>query len=191
VLFGYAAICQSHTTYVRFRTIADIAGFWPGAVCPLMTQSGHWPFQNASLSRYDYPSLTFGTAMQRRDFITFFCGAVLPFIVAAPITGPAAAQSEPIKIGYGMALTGGLAPNGKSALLAQKIWEKDVNTKGGLLGRPVKLIYYDDQTNPAAIPGIYTKLLDADKVDLILGGYGTTMVAAAVRSYVRLVLLLK
>jgi len=73
--------------------------------------------------------------------------------------GAAWAQSgEPIKIGYGISQTGGLAPNGKSALLAQKIWEEDVNAKGGLLGRPVKLIYYDDQTNPATVPGIYTKL---------------------------------
>ena len=118
--------------------------------------------------------------MQRRDFITFLHGAVLAFVVAATFTAPSAAQSgEPIKIGYGMALTGGLAPNGKSALLAQKIWEEDTNAKGGLLGRSVKLIYYDDQTNPAAIPGIYTKLLDVDQVDLIIGGYGTTMVAAA------------
>ena len=83
---------------------------------------------------------------------------------------PAAAQSgEPIKIGFSMALTGGLAANGKSALLAQKIWEEDVNAKGGLLGRPVKLVYYDDQSNPATVPGIYTKLLDVDKVDLVIG----------------------
>src|SRR5882672_3176202 len=61
-------------------------------------------------------------------------------------TGGAAAQSgEPIKIGFSMAMTGGLAANGKSALLAQKLWEEDVNAKGGLLGRPVKLVYYDDQ----------------------------------------------
>ena len=61
---------------------------------------------------------------------------------------PASAQSgEPIKIGFSMALTGALAPNGKSALLAQKIWEEDINAKGGLLGRPVKLVYYDDQSN--------------------------------------------
>src|SRR2546429_9672267 len=87
--------------------------------------------------------------------------------------GAAWAQSgEPIKIGYGISQTGGLAPNGKSALLAQKIWEEDINAKGGLLGRPVKLVYYDDQTNPATVPGIYTKLLDVDKVDLIIGGYG-------------------
>ena len=88
-------------------------------------------------------------------------------------------QAQEIKIGYSMAMTGGLGPNGKSALLAQKIWEEDVNKKGGLLGRPVKLIYYDDQTNPSTVPGIYAKLLDIDKVDLIIGGYGTNMLAPA------------
>src|SRR6516162_8944591 len=90
---------------------------------------------------------------------------------------PAAAQT--LTIGFGMALTGGLAPNGKAALLAMQIWESDINAKGGLLGRPVKLIYYDDQSNPATIPGIYTKLLDVDKVDLIISGYGTNMIAPA------------
>jgi branched-chain amino acid transport system substrate-binding protein len=99
---------------------------------------------------------------------------------AAAVTGPATAQTgQPIRIGFSMALTGGLAPNGKSALLAQKIWEEDVNAKGGMLGRPVKLVYYDDQTNPATVPGIYTKLLDVDKVELIVGGYATNMLAPA------------
>jgi len=98
--------------------------------------------------------------------------------VAAPL--PAVAQSgPPIKIGYSMALTGGLAPNGRSGLLAQKIWEEDVNARGGLLGRPVKLIYYDDQSNPSTVPGIYAKLLDIDKVDLIIGGYATAQIAPA------------
>ena len=98
----------------------------------------------------------------------------------AALSGGAAAQSgEPIKIGFSMAMTGGLGPNGKSALLAEKIWEEDINAKGGLLGRPVKLIYYDDQTQPATVPGIYTKLLDVDKVDIIMGGYATNMLAPA------------
>jgi branched-chain amino acid transport system substrate-binding protein len=90
-----------------------------------------------------------------------------------------AQTKEPIRIGYGIALTGPLAPNGKSALLAQKIWEADVNAKGGVLGRLVRLVYYDDQSNPATVPGIYTKLLDVDKVDLVIGGYGTTSLAPA------------
>jgi branched-chain amino acid transport system substrate-binding protein len=106
--------------------------------------------------------------------------ALLGVGIAALTATPAAAQSgEPIKIGFSMAMTGGLGPNGSSALLAQKIWEEDINAKGGLLGRPVKLIFYDDQTNPSTVPGIYSKLLDVDKVDLIIGGYATNMLAPA------------
>src|SRR5579884_4081657 len=70
-----------------------------------------------------------------------------------------AQDKQPIKIGFSMALTGGLAANGKQALLGAKIWEDDVNKSGGLLGRPVKLIYYDDQSTPSNVPSIYTKLL--------------------------------
>jgi branched-chain amino acid transport system substrate-binding protein len=93
---------------------------------------------------------------------------------------PAQAQSkEPIKIGLGMALTGPLAANGKQALVGMKIWEEETNAKGGLLGRQVKLISYDDQSNPSTVPGIYTKLLDVDKVDLVVSGYATNMVAPA------------
>ena len=92
---------------------------------------------------------------------------------------PEACASEPITIGLGMALTGGLAVVGKSGLLAMQIWAEDVNAKGGLLGRPVKLIYYDDQSNPAVVPGIYTKLLDVDKVDLAISGYATNQVVPA------------
>jgi branched-chain amino acid transport system substrate-binding protein len=96
------------------------------------------------------------------------------------IAAPASAQTgTPIKIGYSMALTGGLAPNGKSALLAQKIWEEDVNRNGGLLGRPVKLVYYDDKSSPAEVPTIYTKLIDIDKVDLLMGAYATAQLAPA------------
>jgi len=107
-------------------------------------------------------------------------GTALAVAVGAMFVGDATAQNkEPIKIGFSMALTGPLSPNGKQALLGMKIWEDEVNGKGGLLGRPVKLIYYDDQSNPSTVPGIYTKLLDVDKVDLVLGGYATNMVAPA------------
>ena len=95
------------------------------------------------------------------------------------LTGTAVRAAEPITIGFGMALTGGLAAAGKTALLAMQIWQDDVNAKEGLLGRPVKLVYYDDQTNPPTVPGIYTKLLDVDKVDVIVSGYGTNMIAPA------------
>ena len=99
--------------------------------------------------------------------------------MALALVSASAQAADPIKIGFSMALTGGLAPNGKSALLAMQIWEKDVNAKGGILGRPVKLIYYDDQSQPSTVPGIYTKLLDVDKVDLVVGPYATAQIAPA------------
>ena len=115
--------------------------------------------------------------MLRRLFrsIAFVAIAILTIMMAH---APAKAQ-EPIRIGFGMSLTGPLSANGKSALLAMKIWEGDINAKGGLLGRPVKLVYYDDQSNPSTVPGIYTKILDIDQVDLIVGGYATNMLAPA------------
>src|SRR4051794_33501127 len=92
---------------------------------------------------------------------------------------PKAPSGEPITIGFSMALTGSLAVNGKSGLLAMQIWAENTNARGGLLGRPVKLVYYDDQSNPSTVPGIYTKLIDVDKVDLVISGYATNMAAPA------------
>src|SRR5471030_438333 len=110
----------------------------------------------------------------------WIAGAAAALAVGVMSFGNAVAQDkEPIKIGFSMALTGPLAANGKQALLGMKIWEEETNAKGGLLGRPVKLVYYDDQSNPSTVPGIYTKLLDVDKVELVLGPYATNMVAPA------------
>jgi branched-chain amino acid transport system substrate-binding protein len=88
-------------------------------------------------------------------------------------------STEPIKIGYSMSLSGPLGANGQTALLAQRIWEEDVNRKGGLLGRPIQLICVDDKTDAASVPGIYEKLLDVDKVDLVIGGYGNNSLTPA------------
>jgi branched-chain amino acid transport system substrate-binding protein len=98
---------------------------------------------------------------------------------ALPLGALPAMAAEPITIGFGMGLTGGLAAAGKSALLAMQIWRDDVNAKGGVLGRPIKLVFYDDQSSPATVPALYTKLLDIDKVDLIVSGYGTNLIAPA------------
>ncbi len=110
-------------------------------------------------------------------YMTAAIGCLAALVMS--VVGVAAQSGPPITIGYSISMTGGLAANGKSALLAQKIWEEEVNAKGGLLGRPVKLVYYDDQSSPAVIPGIYTKLLDFDKVNLISGSYGTALIAPA------------
>jgi branched-chain amino acid transport system substrate-binding protein len=104
-------------------------------------------------------------------------GAVLLLLASAA----ARAQTQPpIKIGFSMALTGAVAVAGKQCLLALEIWRDDVNAKGGLLGRPVEFVYYDDQSNPGSVPPIYTKLLDVDKVDLLIGPYATNMVAPVI-----------
>jgi len=94
----------------------------------------------------------------------------------AAFSGLALAQG-PVKVGMSMPQTGPLGAGGKAALLALQIWVEDVNKKGGLLGRKVEFIVYDDQTNPALTPSIYTKLLDVDKVDLLIAPYGTVPTA--------------
>ena len=107
--------------------------------------------------------------------------AVLSLAAAALFAAPWGARAEePITLGFSMPLTGPLAANGKAALLTLQMWSEDVNAKGGLLGRPVKLVYYDDQSSPAAVPGIYTKLIDVDKVDLIISSYGTSQMIPAI-----------
>jgi branched-chain amino acid transport system substrate-binding protein len=97
---------------------------------------------------------------------------------ALPLAAPAQ-PANPIKVGAGLSLTGGLASPGKQVLMALELWRDDVNAKGGLLGRPVEIVYYDDQSNPNNVPALYTKLITVDKVDLLLGPYATNMVAPA------------
>ena len=108
---------------------------------------------------------------------TIALGMALPLIASLPVQ--AAPSGKPLTIGFSMSLTGGLAANGKAALLAMQIWAQQTNAKDGLLGRPVKLVYYDDQSNPALVPGIYTKLLDVDHVDLVVSAYATNIIAPA------------
>jgi len=84
--------------------------------------------------------------------------------------GVAPAQStQPIKIGFGMALTGGLAAGGKQALLVYELWAEEINARGGLLGRKVELTKYDDSRAlppfPASIRSSWTS-----KVDIVLSG---------------------
>jgi len=85
----------------------------------------------------------------------------------------------PIRIGYCLSLTGPLAGNSRSARLAHDIWREDINSRGGLLGRPVELVCYDDQADASRVPGLYERLMDEDKVDLVIGGYGTNTVLPA------------
>src|ERR1700688_2048349 len=110
-------------------------------------------------------------AKARAMALVAICALMMPNMAKA---------ADPIRIGMSMALTGGVAPIGKQVLTALQIWRDDVNANGGLLGRPVELVFYDDQSNPANVPQLYTKLIDVDKVDLVIGPYATNMVAPAI-----------
>jgi branched-chain amino acid transport system substrate-binding protein len=105
--------------------------------------------------------------------------AVLALAAAALAAALPARAADPIRIGLSMSLTGNLAGGGKSALLGMQMWAEDTNAKGGLLGRPVELVYYDDQSSSSQVPGIYTKLLEVDKVDLAISAYATNQIAPA------------
>jgi branched-chain amino acid transport system substrate-binding protein len=114
------------------------------------------------------------TLITRKSLVGALAAGALALGLATP-----AIAAEPVKIGFSMGLTGANAPNGKQLIVALEMWREDVNAKGGLLGRPVQFVYFDDQTMPANEAGIYTKMIDVDKVDLLLGPYGTNQIAAA------------
>lgn len=93
------------------------------------------------------------------------------------VAGMPAVAADPIKFGTSQSLTGGLAPLGKAMLLTEQMWVEQVNARGGLLGRSIQLVFYDDQSSPATDPGIYTKILDVDHADILLGN-GTNFVSS-------------
>lgn len=109
------------------------------------------------------------------------CAGAMTFSAA---TTPAAA-ADPIRIGLSLSLTGPTAAAGKQVLAGLEIWRDDVNAKGGLLNRPVQLVYYDDQGAPANAPGIYAKLMSIDKVELLIGPYSTNVIAAAMPAIIQ------
>ena len=110
--------------------------------------------------------------MNRRTVIGWTAAAAVFGLMSA-----ASAEGPPIKIGMSMPQTGGLAAGGKASLLGIEIWRDDINAKGGLLGRKVELVVYDDKSSASETPAIYAKLLDVDKVDLLFAPYGTVPTA--------------
>src|SRR5437868_13575367 len=110
--------------------------------------------------------------MKRRTLL----GATIAVATLGLISG-VSAQQPPIKIGMSMPQTGGLAGGGKASLLGIEIWRDDVNAKGGLLGRKVELVVYDDKGSASETPAIYSKLLDVDKVDILFAPYATVPTA--------------
>ena len=118
-----------------------------------------------------------------RNALRAFAAAVLTGLVW--LSAMPAQAADPIKVGMSLALTGAGAPAGKMIQAAVEIWRDDINAKGGLLGRPVEVIIYDDQSTPPNVPGLYTKLITVDKVDLLLGPYATNFVAPAMPTIIQ------
>ena len=92
---------------------------------------------------------------------------------------PATAQG-PIRIGASLSLTGTYAKLGKNQHEGYQLCEKELNAKGGLLGRKVQFVVYDDQSMPATAVRLYEKLITEDKVDAIMGPYSSPVTEAAV-----------
>src|SRR5262245_32332259 len=90
----------------------------------------------------------------------------------------AAYASEPVHVGVSMSLTGKYAELGAMSEKAYRLWERDVNLRGGILGRPVKLKIVDDQSEPATAKQIYLDLVSKQKVDLVLGPYSSAITEA-------------
>src|ERR1700733_10047840 len=114
-------------------------------------------------------------------YFGFLARGLAALLIACAFVLPHTARAaDPIRVGLSVSLTGAVAPIGKQVLTSLQIWRDDVNAKGGLLGRQVELVVYDDQSNPANVPQLYTKLIQVDKVDLLIGPYATNMVAPAI-----------
>jgi branched-chain amino acid transport system substrate-binding protein len=109
----------------------------------------------------------------RRDLLK----TVAALTLASSIPGRVARAQQPIRVGFSIAQTGPISGGGQAALVALRMWAEDVNARGGLLGRKVELVVYDDQGSPSITPGIYAKLIDIDKVDLLIAPYGTVPTA--------------
>jgi branched-chain amino acid transport system substrate-binding protein len=112
------------------------------------------------------------------------CTAAL-IVAMLSLSGASAQSGNPIRIGVGLALTGAGAAPSKVIQTSLELWRDDVNAKGGIIGRPVQLVIYDDQSTPANVPNVYTKLITVDKVDLLLGPYGTNFVAPALPTIIQ------
>jgi len=105
--------------------------------------------------------------------LILFCSALLS---AAPVP---AEPAPPIRVGVTVSLSGQFAVLGKDELQGMQMWADDVNRRGALLGRKVEVVYYDDESDPDKSAELYERLITTDKVDLLLGPYGSDITYAA------------
>ena len=104
---------------------------------------------------------------------------LLTFCTLALFVAAGAFAVEPIRIGTTQSLSGPLQDFGINQLRGLQMWVGDVNARGELLGRPVVLVHYDDESNPGRSVELYRKLIVEDKVDLLIGPYSSDITLAA------------
>lgn len=106
---------------------------------------------------------------------------LIPMVAAAAMAFamPANGAEEPVKIGFSISKTGIFAQGAASQMSVYQLWAEQVKARGGLniagKKRPIKLVWYDDESNPSKVAPIYEKLITDDKVDLLLAPWGTPM----------------
>ena len=84
-----------------------------------------------------------------------------------------------IRIGGTLSLTGRFPVDGTHMHHGYQLWAKHINAKGGLLGRPVELLIYDDQSDPQTSANLYQQLINRDKMDLVVGPYSSPIAIVA------------
>jgi branched-chain amino acid transport system substrate-binding protein len=85
----------------------------------------------------------------------------------------------PVTVGFTVSLTGSFSADGQAVLKGYQLWRDDVNGHDGLLGRPVKLVYLNDNSDPKVAAKDYTKLITQDHVDLTLGPFSSLLTIPA------------
>ncbi len=103
--------------------------------------------------------------------------AAFTSLLTAAQAAPAGAQA-PVKIGASLSLTGTYAKPGAYQKEGYEVCADELNAKGGLVGRKVEFVMYDDQSNPATGVRIYEKLITEDKVDAVMGPYSSPITEA-------------
>jgi len=108
-------------------------------------------------------------------------GSLLVSLVclALSVLSSAAPSGSPIRIGGTLALTGPLASQAVIHKIVADIYVDRLNTRNGLLGRPVEYVLLDDQSKPEVTRVLYERLITVDKVDLVIGAFGTGLNMAA------------
>jgi branched-chain amino acid transport system substrate-binding protein len=85
----------------------------------------------------------------------------------------------PIKIGFSVSLTGDFSSDGQATLQGYQLWADTINKAGGLLGRPVQLVYHDDKSDPQTTTNVYKQLITVEHVNLVFGPFSTLLVKPA------------